>query len=120
MNQCISLIRKRKVEDRRNTELRQLQSDVTDINKAVDEERVRAEALNTLWEEVYGVLDKQNADMLWLRYVAGWSDAEIAEEYQIHKSTLRGMRKRALEKLRKVLGKDRFYLLILLLAIGWL
>ena len=92
----------------------QLQSDEFDVNKAVEPERVRAETLSRVWKEIDRQLDKQSADMLKLRFMAGMSDAEIARLYQIREAAVRGNRFRALEKLRKLFGNERFCLLIIL------
>ena len=113
-NDCISLLRARTVESRGLSGFMQLQSDEFDVNKAVEPERVRAETLSRVWKEIDRQLDKQSADMLKLRFMAGLSDAEIARLYQIREAAVRGNRFRALEKLRKLFGNERFCLLIIL------
>ncbi|HEV3412841.1 MAG TPA: sigma-70 family RNA polymerase sigma factor [Puia sp.] len=118
-NDCISLIRKRGVEDRRRAEvIQRLQSDDFDINKALDDERARAETIRRIWQIVNENLDRQSAEMFWLRYEAGWSDARIAEFYQMHPDKVRGIRARTVRKLRKIFGNDWLWVLILLITNG--
>jgi RNA polymerase sigma-70 factor (ECF subfamily) len=117
-NACISLLRTRKVEDRRQSELRELQSDESDENAPFDVDRARAEALSRIWQDVALHVGQKDADMLRLRFEGDLSDAEIAGLHQTNKDNVRLKRKRALDKLRKVFGKDRYWVLILLLTNG--
>jgi RNA polymerase sigma factor (sigma-70 family) len=115
-NESITLLRKRGREDKKVLALERLQSDAFDVNRAVDPERARAEALNGVWQEIYEALDKRSADMLRLHFKAGLPDAEIAEVHQTTVGNVQQRRFRALEKLRKLWGKDRFWMVIIFLV----
>jgi RNA polymerase sigma-70 factor (ECF subfamily) len=115
-NESITLLRKHGREDKKVLALERLQSDAFDVNRAVDPERARAEALSRVWQEIYEALDKRSADMLRLHFKAGLPDAEIAEMHQTTVGNVQQRRSRALDKLRKLWGKDRFWMVIIFLV----
>jgi RNA polymerase sigma-70 factor (ECF subfamily) len=115
-NLCISLLRRRKIEEQRISKLMQLQSGDFDVNKAVDMEKVRAEILNWVWQEIDRQFDKRSADMLRLHFKDGLPDAEIAKVHQTTVGNVQKLRSRTLDKLRKLFGKNLFLLIILFLT----